>query len=81
MILIDLQKAFDTVDQILLKKVKYIGFLPETVRWFESYLKNRNLTVSLEKNLLEPGDLNRVPQGSKSSTEKHLNVDFNSLCE
>ena len=64
MILIDLQKAFDTVDQILLKKLKYIGFLPETVRWFESYLKNRNLTVSLEKNLLEPGDLNRVPQGS-----------------
>ena len=64
MILIDLQKSLDTLDQILLKKLKYIGFLPETVRWFESYLKNRNLTVSLEQNLLEPGDLNRVRQGS-----------------
>ena len=41
MILIDLQKAFDTLDhQILLKKLNYIGFSPETIRWFESYLKN-----------------------------------------
>ena len=36
MILTDLQKLFDTLDhQILLKKLKYIGFSPETVRWFE----------------------------------------------
>ena len=36
MIFIDLQKAVDTLDrQILLKKLKYIGFSPETVRWFE----------------------------------------------
>ena len=54
MILIDLQKAFDTLDhQILLKKLKYIGFSPETVRWFESYLKNRNIIVSLGKSLSE----------------------------
>ena len=66
MILIDLQKAFDTLDhQILLKKQKYIGFSTETVRWFESYLKIRNLIVSLEKSLSEPGVLNcGVPQGS-----------------
>ena len=41
MILIDLQKAFDTNDhQINVKKLKYIGFSSETVKWFESYLKN-----------------------------------------
>ena len=66
MILIDLQKAFDTADhQILLKKLNYIGFSPETLKLFESYLKNRNLIVSLEKSFLEAGVLNSgVPQGS-----------------
>ena len=66
MILIDLQKAFDTVDhQILLKKLKYIGFLPETVTLFESYLKNQKLIGSLEKSLSESGVLIcGVPQGS-----------------
>ena len=48
MILIVLQKGFYTLDhQILLKKLKYIGFSPETIRWFESYLKNRNLIVKV----------------------------------
>ena len=56
MIFIDLQKAFDTFDhQILLKKLKYIGFSTETVRRFESYLKSQNLIASLEKSLSEPG--------------------------
>ena len=66
MILIDLQKFFDTLDhQILLKKLEYIGFSPEIVRWFESYLTNQNLIVSLEKILSEPDVLNcGVPQGS-----------------
>ena len=66
MILIDLQKALDTLDhQILLKKLKYIGLSPEIVRWLESYLKNRNLIVNLEKSLSESGILNcGVPQGS-----------------
>ena len=113
-ILIDLQKVFDTLDHQTLLKT------PETVRWFESYLKNQNLIVSLEKSLSEPGALNcGVPQGSilgptpfllyvndmksvltdcglrlyaddtclissdenVSFIEKHLNTDFNSLCE
>ena len=66
MILIDLQKVLDTLDhQILLKKLKYIDVSPEIVRWFASYLKNRNLIVSLEKSLSESGVLNcGVPQGS-----------------
>ena len=66
MMLIDLQKVFDTLDhQILLKKLKYTGFSPETFKWFGSYLKNENFIVSPEKNLSEPAVLNcRVPQGS-----------------
>ena len=50
MILIDLQKAFDTLDnQILLKNLKNIDFSTETVRWFESYLKNGILSKALRK--------------------------------
>ena len=37
MILIDLQKAFDTIDhEILLKKMKYLGFSKNTITWFKS---------------------------------------------
>ena len=52
----DLQKDFGTLDhhEILLKKLKYIVFLPETVRWFKSSLKKWNLTVSLNQSLSEP---------------------------
>ena len=38
-ILIDLQKAFDTVNHdILLKKIEFIGFFDEITKWFKSYL-------------------------------------------
>ena len=51
MILIDLQEAFGTLDhKILLKKLKYIGFSPETVGWFQSYLKKQNFVISPDKN-------------------------------
>ena len=43
-ILIDLQKAFDTIDDdILLKKLSAIVFSNHTVGWFKSYLSNRLL--------------------------------------
>ena len=39
MILIDLQKAFDTIDHdILLKMLSAIGFSNHTIGWFKSYL-------------------------------------------
>ena len=39
MILIDLQKAFDTTGrQILIKKMKYLDFSKNVIAWFKSYL-------------------------------------------
>ena len=56
MILIDLQKAFDTVNHdILLKKMEFIGFYEETAKWFKFYLSNRKIkvyTFSEPRNLL-----------------------------
>ena len=52
MILIDFQKAFDTLDHdILLDKMKYLGFTSKTVDFVGSYLKKRNTVVSFDKTL------------------------------
>ena len=66
MILIDLQKAFDTIDHdILLKKLSIIGFSDHTVKWFQSYLSNRKFMVNLENSFSEVSDIScGVPQGS-----------------
>ena len=46
MVLIDLQKAFDTVDHdILREKLKSIGV--SSTMWFESYLSNRKQCVDV----------------------------------
>ena len=50
MILIGLQKAFDTIDyDILLKKLRAIGFTNHTIGCFKSYLSNRLFRVNLGK--------------------------------
>ena len=66
MVLIDLQKAFDTLNHdIFLKKTKYLGFRNDTIGCFKSYLVHRKFIVNLEKSLSDPGRLNcGVPQGS-----------------
>jgi len=66
MILIDLQKAFDTIDhKILLRKLSVLNFSSDTIMWFKSYLSNRTFQVSIEKSLSQPGKLDcGVPQGS-----------------
>ena len=66
MILIDLQKAFDTIDHsILLEKMEIIGFSEKTIKWYQSYLSDRTFFVSIEKSLSSAGSLNcGVPQGS-----------------
>ena len=48
MILIDLQKAFDTIaHDILLQKLYAIGFSKHSVNWFRSYFINRTFLVNL----------------------------------
>ena len=62
--LIDLQKAFDTVDHgILIDKVRAIGV--GLVAWFESYLSNRGQCVEVDGSRSEFLPIScGVPQGS-----------------
>ena len=66
MILIDLQKAFDTLDHsILLGKLGLLSFSSDTISWFKSYLSNRTFLVNVKSAFSEPADLKcGVPQGS-----------------
>ena len=66
MILIDLQKAFDTTDyDVLLQKLYAFGFSKHTVNWFQSYLSNRSFLVNLGNNFSQPASVScGVPQGS-----------------
>ena len=66
MILLDLQKAFDTLDHgVLLEKMKYFGFEAFIIKWFESYLSNRKFLVCIDNVFSEAGTLKYgVPQGS-----------------
>jgi len=52
MILIDLQKAFDTINhEILLEKLAILNFSNDAVNWFKSYLSDRRIIVSLGESL------------------------------
>ena len=66
MVLIDLQKAFDTVDHpILLKKLEAIGLTNSSVTWFDSYLTNRKQVVDNNGTFSDPRTVPcGVPQGS-----------------
>ena len=58
MILIDLQKAFDTIDhQILIKKMKYLGFSKHVIAWFKSYLSERKFKVNINTSYSSPSNL------------------------
>lgn len=66
MVLIDLQKAFDTVQyDILLNKLKALGFSDSSLQWVRSYLVGREQVVDVEGTLSSPLKLTcGVPQGS-----------------
>ena len=65
MVLINLQKAFDTLDhKILLDRTKCIGFSDNTIKWFQSNLTNWAFFVSLGTVFSEAGTIKcRVPEG------------------
>ena len=49
MILIDLEKAFDTLDHnVLLKQMECVGFKKPVIKWFKSNLSNKKCFVSIE---------------------------------
>ena len=66
MILIDLQKAFDTINhEILLDKMQCIGFSKKTINWFKSYLFLRQFKVNINDKFSPAGEITcGVPQGS-----------------
>ena len=66
MILVNLQKAFDTLDHGgVLEKIKYFVFRVSVIKWFESYLSSRKFLVCIDNVFSETGTLKYgVPQGS-----------------
>ena len=66
MVLLDLQKAFDTVNHnILLFKLKAMGFGSASLRWMRSYLGGRKQVVEVNGTLSTPLQPTcGVPQGS-----------------
>ena len=66
MILIDLQKAFDTIDhQTFIKKMKYLGVSKNIVAWFKLYLSEWKLKININTSYSSPTNLIcGVSQGS-----------------
>ncbi len=66
LVLIDLSKAFDSIDHsILLVKLQTIGVSTSVLAWFKSYLSGRSQIVRIGSTLSETCIITRgVPQGS-----------------
>ena len=66
LILIDLQKAFHTLDhEIPLKRMGCRRFSKKIISWFELYLSGRTFKVNINKKFSDPGNLTcGIPQGS-----------------
>ena len=65
-VLIDMKKAFDTVDiSILLKKLMKVGVTGNSLAWFESYLSNREISTYFCSEMSDFSNVSYgVPQGS-----------------
>ena len=66
MILINLQKIFDTINhEIFLDKLHAIGFSEKTVAWFKSYLSDRAFKFDINNHFTDLSEIScGVPQGS-----------------
>ena len=66
MILIDLQKAFDTINHdILLRKMAFLGFANHSIMWFQSYLSDISFQVNIKNKYYSTAKIKwGVPQGS-----------------
>ena len=66
MILIDLQKAFDTINHdILLKKMASLGFSNHSIKWFQSYLSGRRFREKFKNKYSSTAKIEcGAPQGS-----------------
>ena len=66
MILIDLQKAFNTINhKIPINKMEFLQFSKNVILLFKLYLSHRKFKVNLNKSFSQPGQLLcRVPHGS-----------------
>ena len=75
MILIDLQRAFDTIENnYLRKKEKYLGFSKNTITCFKSYICERKFKISINTSYFSPSNLLRgVTEGSIVGSLLYLN--------
>ena len=66
MVLMDLQKAFDTVDHnVLLQKLRALGLHEQSILWFKSYLTGRQQVVDINGTISSKKSIScGVPQGS-----------------
>ena len=76
MILIDLQKPFDTIDhEIFVKKLNCLDFSETTIAWSRSYLENRYFAVNIDNPFSEKACLvSGVPQSLISDLHYILNL-------
>ena len=64
MVMLDPQKAFDTVNHtILLAKLRALGFNNTSLQWIQSYLEGREQVVDVNGIISNPLSCG-VPQGS-----------------
>ena len=65
-VFLDLKKAFDTIDHsIILRKLKFYGIEQETLKWFQSYLDDRQQLCSVNGHMSDLRAVScGVPQGS-----------------